>query len=112
MATAKKKDEDALILRFRFDDDGHKVYSLDLADLTTREQIEIEEIFDRPMAATIESGWLLESRKGMALLAYIARRRREPEFTFEDSVAALEGMVDEEEESPPTKASKATGSPS
>lgn len=109
---ATKKDEDSLVLRFKFDDDGRRVYSLDLADLTTREQIEIEEFFDRPLAATIESGWLLESRKGMALLAYMARRRKEPEFTYEDAVAALQGMVEEEEESPPTKASKAAGSPS
>lgn len=111
MATAKKKDEDAVIIRFRFDDDGRKIYSLDLADLTTREQIEIEEFFDKPLAVAYESGWLLESRKGMALLAYIARRRKEPEFTYEDAVSALKGMVDEEEESPPTKASKTTGSP-
>lgn len=106
-----KENEDAVILRFKFHDDGRKVYTLDLGDMTTREQIDTEEFFDQPLQLAIESGWLLSSRKGLAWLAYIARHRKEPEFTYEDAVDALDKLVEEDEKSPPTAASKKTGTP-
>lgn len=107
-----KTDDDAVILRFKFHDDGRRVFQLDLADMTTREQIETEEFFDAPLARALDEGWLLTSAKGLAWLAYIARRRKEPEFTYDDAVDAFDKMVDDEEKAPPTKASKAAGSPS
>jgi hypothetical protein len=104
--------DDSLVIKFKFDDDSRKTYQLDLADMTNREQIETEEFFNQPLEEAISTGWLFQSRKGMVWLAYIARRRREPEFTYENAVDAYDTLVEEDEKTPPTKASKDSGSQS
>ena len=119
MATAKPKkspktkeeeDEDLLTFVFVFLDDKRRKYRLTLDDVTTREQVETEEFFDRPFAELIDSGWLLSSVKGMIWLAYLTRRRTDPTFTYEEALDNFDTTV-EDDRKRPTEVSKETGNP-
>lgn len=106
MPTAEK-----LTIKFHFTD-SKKVFQLDLLDITVQEQMLLEEIFDRPFGRLDDDGWLFESATGLCALACVARRRREPGFTYEQSRELFEKADEVEEPERPTAAAKKTGSPS
>lgn len=112
MATKKKQEEEeqgGIVLKIKFSDDRRKTYTIALADLTSQEQIDTEEFFDRPFMDCVASGWLLASHKGLIWLAYLARRRSDPDFTYEEAIEKYDTNVDDQSERP-TEPSKDAGS--
>lgn len=55
----------------------------DLGDLTIGEIEEIEELLDRPFTGLMEDGKPMG--KTLRAIGYIARKRTDPTFTFEDA---------------------------
>lgn len=88
--------KEKFVVRFKFADSS-RAFSLDLLNLKARERVELEEFFDQPWADLWASGWLLRSTKGAVFLAYLARRRDEPNFTYRDALE-FEGEVIEDED--------------
>lgn len=72
--------------RYRFADKPKEVYEIDPLDLTGEEQVMVEEMFDQPWNILLAEGWLTQSRKASIFFAYLARRRKEPEFTYEEAL--------------------------
>lgn len=103
------KDE-GIVIRAKFDDRPETVFTIALDDMTNRESIDTEEFFNKPIEILILDGWLLNSRKGLIWLTYLARRRKEPDFTFEQAVENFDSQVDDQT-TVPTDASKKPGSP-
>jgi len=108
--TEEESEENGVVVTVNFSD-REKTYTIALADLTVREQIETEEFFDTPFIESVASGWLLGSRKGLVWLAYLARRREEPTFSYDTALDTFETIVDDQTERP-TEASKDAGNPS
>ncbi len=103
------KDDEGVVLTLRFSDDKRKKYTIALSDLTSREQIDTEEFFDAPFVECVSSGWLLSSHKGLVWLAFLARRRTDESFTYEQAIDTFDVMVDDQTR--PTEVSKETGNP-
>lgn len=99
---------DVLTFTFKFSDDKRRKYTISLEDLTRREQLETEEFFDRPLGECVESGWLFTSIKGLVWLAYLARKRTDENFTFDEALDTFDAQVDDKR---PTEVSKETGNP-
>lgn len=110
-ATQKKKDDEELIIRCKFTGD-RRTFAISVEDLTSREQVEIEEFFNMPFPMALSAGWLLSSHKGLVFLAYLARKRKDPSWTYEQTLDSFDEVVEKDETTPPTKGSKATGSQS
>lgn len=110
MAEKKTKGgEEGIVVKVKFSDG--QTFAVDINDLTSREQVTIEEFFDRPFPECIDSGWLLQSHKGLILLATIARRRAQPDWSYDQTLDSFDELV-ESDESRPTAPSKESGSPS
>lgn len=107
-AEQTQDDEEGIVIRARFSD-RPDVFKISLSDMSNREQVDIEEFFNRPIEVLLLDGWLLNSRKGLVFLAYLARRRKEESFTFEEAMDNFETQVDDQ--TVPTEASKDAGSP-
>lgn len=111
---AKAEEKPSFRVRFKFSD-SRREYEIDTFDLTTAEKVDCEEFFNTPWAVlSAPGGWLETSVKGKVFLAYLARRRREPDFTigqafeFDPDITEREG----EEGDRPTSDSRNGGSPS
>jgi len=112
---APKPDETPkLVMRCKFED-SDEVFEIDLYDLTSEEEILVEEMFDEPLANLWAEGWVTRSAKGRVFFAYLARRRKQADFTYDQAVGfnpALAAREEAEEEVRPTDGPKKTGSPS
>ncbi len=112
---AAKADEKAtMVVRCKFDG-TEEVFEIDLLDLTSEEEILVEEMFDKPLTQLWEEGWATRSAKGRVFFAYLARRRKQPQFTYDQAVGFNPEIVrreENEENERPTAAPKETGSQS
>jgi hypothetical protein len=101
----------SLRARFKFGDTA-EAFEIDALDLTVGEQIEIEEFFGKPWNRIMTEGWLLGSVTGKVFLAFLARRRKQPNFTHAEALEFNPVISDPEEddEDRPTNASKSDGS--
>jgi hypothetical protein len=110
----KAKEKQTLVIRARFSD-TEQAFEIDLHDLTSEEEILIEEHFDRPLSLLDAEGWVTASAKGRVFVSYLARRRKEADFSYDQALEYDPRMVertDEEEAERPTDAPKRTGSQS
>ncbi len=88
--------DDRLVVRFKFSD-TEREFSLDLLNLKAKERVALEEFFDEPWADLWSGGWLLRSTKGAVFLAYLARRRTEPQFTYAQALEFEGETIDDED---------------
>ena len=113
-AKSTEEEKPSLRCRFRFSD-SRREYEIDVLDLTVEEQVEVEEFFGKPWDVLMVTGWITVSIKGKVFAAYLARRRKEPGFTYEQALKfnpkTLEAPA-EEAAKRPTKRSKGSGSQS
>jgi len=79
------EEEQKPLLRFSFADSPQS-FEIDPFDLTAEEEIMVEEFFDKPIGVLYREGWITASRKAQVYFAYLARRRKEPGFTYADAV--------------------------
>jgi hypothetical protein len=101
------------VVRSRFSDTD-EVFEIDLLDLTGKEEMEIEGQFDRPLAHLWNEGWITASASGRIFVSYLARRRVEPNFTYDQALEFDPQIVrreEGEEETRPTDGPKKSGSP-
>lgn len=101
------------VARSRFSDTD-QVFEIDLTDLTGEEEILIEEMFDRPLSHLWNEGWITQSAKGRIFVSFLARRRVEPSFTYDQALEFNPQVVrreEGEEQVRPTDGPKRTGSP-
>jgi hypothetical protein len=114
-AKTKKADEKkSLIVRARFSD-TEQIFEIDLHDLTSEEEVLIEEHFDRPLSLLDAEGWVTASAKGRVFVSYLARRRKDESFSYDQALEydpRMEPRTEEEEAERPTGAPKRTGSQS
>lgn len=87
---------DQLVIRFKFSDTDREV-ELDLLSLKARERVELEEFFKQPWADLFADGWLLRSTKGAVFLGYLARRRKEPRFTYNQALDFEAEAIEDED---------------
>src|SRR5262245_3138045 len=59
------------------------IFEIDIDDLTIDETVEIERYLDAPIGEVFGGKWA-ESMQLTAVLAYLAKRRQEPQTRFED----------------------------
>jgi hypothetical protein len=94
--------------------DNRRKYKIDFLDLTFEEQVIVEELFNKPWEVLMQQGWVGFSAKGKVVLGYLARRRDDQDFTFEEALSKLKKVTavaeGDEGGSPPTRASRSDGS--
>jgi hypothetical protein len=110
-AKSKRTEKSSLLVRFTYSD-SEEAFEIDVWDLTAEEQVAVERFFDKPWNHLLEEGWLLESIQGKVFLAYLARRRQEPDFTHAEALEFNPTTKEQEGGSRPTKGSKSAGSQS
>jgi|GEM_PF-5414210 len=95
MARAKSKEQKSaeeekpsIVCRCHFRG-TQRQFTIDVLDLTFEEQAILEEYFDEPFEFAKQRGWIGFSAKGKIAIAYLARRRREPEYTLEQATEEL-----------------------
>lgn len=103
-------EETSALARYRFSDRPKEIYEIDPIDLTGEEQVMVEELFDQPWNILLAEGWITQSRKASIFFAFLARRRKEPTFTYEEALRfdpkyVREGEGDGEGGDRPTSAS-------
>lgn len=105
------EEKPSIVCSFTFKD-SRKTFTLDVLDLTFEEKAIIEDIFDEPFEMLRQRGWIGFSSKGAIALAFIARRRREPDYAYDRAAADLRKMEAAAEEGGdrPTDRSKENGS--
>jgi hypothetical protein len=110
-AKAEEDEKPSARIRFRFSD-TRRQYEIDILDLTTEEQVEFEEFFGKPWDVLMMTGWITVSIKGKVFAAYLARRRKEPGFTYEEALQYNAKTVDPpaEDGDRPTSDSRSDGS--
>lgn len=109
MAAKKKAAEKSAEFRWVFSFKGsQRKYPLDPGKLTLAERIEIEEWLGMPLGQARASGWM-DSEKGYAILATIARRKREPEWTLTQTLACEGLEMEVNTGDPPTKTRASSG---
>jgi hypothetical protein len=82
---ADQKQQNRYVLRFTFSDNPEQGYTIDVANLTRRVQVALEDHFAMPIDQVEREGWLFGSARGAVFLGYLARKREEPEFTLEQA---------------------------
>lgn len=110
------KEEPSIRCRFTFSD-SEQPFEIDVLDLTTEEQVMVEEFFGKPWNQLAAEGWITASVKGKVFAAYLARRRKEPGFSYSDALG-FEPTLKESEDADndeagakrPTKGSRSGGS--
>jgi hypothetical protein len=100
---ARKKKQDTVS---RFTIEG-KPYEIDMDSLTWGEIEEVELYFDRPYDAID-----FESARGAMMLAYLARKRKEPGYTLDKMRELPVDSVEATKPERPTKPPAVAGSPS
>lgn len=95
---------------------GESKFPINLLNLKVRERVALEEHMGMPyIRIQSEDGWIV-SEKLLTFAGYLAKRRRDPSFTYEDFCDLLDEekatlKLGEEEDKParPTKSRKTSG---
>ena len=108
-----EEEKPSLLARFKFSDTPQE-FEIDVLDLTTEEEVMVEEFFNKPWEVLMAQGWITASVKGRVFAAYLARRRVDPNFTYKDALSfephTVEDDGGDEETKRPTKGSRSGGS--
>jgi len=111
--TKTAPEKPSVVARCRFSDTD-EIFEIDALDLTTEEEILLEEHFDTPFSQAWQEGWITASAKGRAFLAFLARRRKQRTFSYEEAVTydpAVVKRTEDEEDARPTDDPKNSGTP-